>query len=263
MLLIAEAGVNHGGKLEAAYRLVEAAKEAGADVVKFQLFESKKLWGDERIKHLELRYADMEKLADYCKETGIEFCCSPFGVAELLLLKPLLKRVKVASGMTHKVKFLEAVAETQLPILLSTGMTDLDGIRKALGDIGFYTPAMFGTDRITLMQCTSSYPCRLEDVNLRVLETMKFYFDRRCSMGLSDHTTSITVPIAAAALGATVIEKHFTLDRNAEGPDHKASITPKEFKAMRLAITEVGYALGDGTKRVMDSEEPLRRLWRK
>lgn len=262
MLLIAEIGVNHGGKVSNAYRLIDAAKEAGADIAKFQLFESKKLWGDDRIKHLELRYAEMEDLADYCKETGIEFCCTTFGVAELLFLKPLLKRVKIASGMANRKPFLEAVAECHLPILLSTGMTDLDGIRESLSTLGHYLPAMFGDFSTTIMQCTSSYPCRLEDVNLKVFDTFRFAF-HRCPVGLSDHTTSITVPIAATAMGATVIEKHFTLDRMAEGPDHKASITPKEFKAMRLAIIEVEAALGDGVKRVLEVEEPLRKQWKR
>ena len=263
MLLIAECGVNHGGKVSNAYRLIDAAKEAGADIAKFQLFESQKLWGDDRIKHLELRYAEMEDLADYCKETGIEFCCTPFGVAELLFLKPLLKRVKIASGMANRKPFLEAVANTHLPVLLSTGMSDLDGVRDALSSLGFNLPVFFGDFSTTLLQCTSSYPCRLEDVNLLAMETLRFASSGRCQIGLSDHTTSITVPIAATALGASVIEKHFTLDRMAEGPDHKGSITPKEFKAMRLAIIEVEAALGDSVKRVLEVEEPLRKQWKR
>ena len=263
MLLIAEIGVNHNGRIENAYRLIDAAKESGADIAKFQLFDSKKLWGDNRIKHLELRYDDMEDLADYCKEVCIEFMCSPFGVAELLFLQPLLKRVKIASGMASRKPFMEAVAETHLPVLLSTGMSTLDDIRESLSMLGHYTPAMFGERNITLLQCTSSYPCRMEDVNLRVLNTLKFYFNDRCPIGLSDHTTSITVPIAATALGAEVIEKHFTMDRTDEGPDHKSSITPKEFKGMRLAIIEVEAAMGDGHKIIRPCEESLSRQWGK
>ncbi len=262
MLLIAEIGVNHNGRVENAYRLIDAAKESGADIAKFQLFNSKTLWGDDRIKNLELRYDDMEDLADYCRETGIEFCCTPFGVAELTFLQPLLKRVKVASGMGRRKAFLEAVADTHLPVLLSTGMSSLDDIRESLSMLGHSTPAMFGDRSITLLQCTSSYPCRLEDVHLKVLNTLKFYFNDRCPIGLSDHTTSITVPIAATALGASVIEKHFTLDRTWEGPDHKSSITPKEFRAMKLAIVEIEAALGSETKRVLPCEEKLRRLWK-
>ena len=252
MFLIAEIGVNHNGRIENAYHLIDAAKDAGADAVKFQLFESKKLWGDDRIKHLELKYGDMEDLADYCKECGVEFMCTPFGVAELTLLQPLLKRVKVASGFLNRFQFLEAVAETHLPVLLSTGMSDMVDIEKA---VNCFTPDA----DLTIMQCTSSYPCRLEDVNLLAMVD----YEKWGAIGLSDHTTSITVPIAAAALGASVIEKHFTLDRNDEGPDHKASITPKEFKAMHMAIIEVEAALGDGEKRVMESEVRLRRLWKR
>lgn len=254
MLLIAECGVNHNGRVENAYRMIDAAKDAGADIIKFQLFDSKKLWGDNRIKHLELRYDDMTDLADYCKETGIEFCCTPFGVAELTFLQPLLKRVKIASGMNARVPFLEAVADTHLPVLLSTGMSTLETIDKALLHLL--------RSEVTILQCTSSYPCRLEDVNLSVLDTFADHWGNRCEFGLSDHTTSITVPIAAAALGVTVIEKHFTMDRNDEGPDHRSSITPKEFKAMRMAIFEVEAAMGDPTKRVVAAEVPLRQQWK-
>ena len=241
MLLIAEIGVNHNGRVENAYRMIDEAKDAGADIVKFQLFSSKKLWGDDRIKHLELRYDDMEDLADYCKEVGIEFCCSPFGVAELIFLKPLLKRVKVASGMANREPFLREVADTMLPVLLSTGMSTLREVGAAIFTL---TQHGHGDGDITILQCTSAYPCRLEDVHLSAMQQMRGEFKR--PVGLSDHTTGITVPIAATALGATVIEKHFTMDRMDEGPDHKASITPKEFKAMRLAFIEVEAALGDG-----------------
>ncbi len=253
MLLISEIGVNHNGRIEEAYRLIDAAKDVGADIAKFQFFDSKKLWGDDRIKHLELRFDDFVDIADYCREVGIEFCCTPFGVAELTLLKPLLKRVKVASGMLNRKPFLEAVDDSCLPILLSTGMSTIDEINEAVG--------MLMEQELTLLQCTSSYPCRLEDVNLLAMGMLGQRFE--ADVGLSDHTTSITVPIAATALGATVIEKHFTLDRNAEGPDHKSSITPKEFKAMRLAIIEVEAAMGDGVKRVMESEVVLKKAWKR
>lgn len=261
MILIAEIGVNHDGRVENAYRLIDAAKDSGADIAKFQLFESKKLWGDNRIRHLELRYDDMTDLADYCKEVGIEFCCTPFGVAELLFLQPLLKRVKIASGMSNRKPFLEAITETMLPVLLSTGMSSWEEIQKSLDALRYKDS--YGSPEITIMQCTSSYPCRLEDVQLRALEVFRHRWGWNQLVGLSDHTTSITVPIAATALGVSVIEKHFTLDRMAEGPDHKSSITPKEFKAMRLAIFEVEAALGDGRKVVLPCEENLRRQWKK
>ena len=246
--LIAEAGINHNGKLDQAYRLIDAAKASNADAVKFQLFDSRKLWGDDRIKHLELRYDQMVLLYGYCENIGIEFMCTPFGVAELTFLAPMLKRVKIASGCLTNKALLEAANATGLPVLLSTGMSTRDEIWRAIGNLDDVA--------LTLLHCTSSYPCRLEDVNLLAMKWSEVPY------GYSDHTTSITVPIAAVALGATVIEKHFTLDRNAEGPDHKASITPKEFRAMHMAIVEVEAALGDGFKRVMPCEEELRRLWR-
>lgn len=251
MLLIAEIGVNHGGKVSKAMEMIDAAKAAGADAVKFQLFESRKLWGDDRIKSLELKWDEMAMLHAYCEANGIEFMCTPFGIAELIFLKPLLKRLKIASGFLRRLNFLMDAKETGLPIILSTGMADLGEVRMALSALG-----MADT---TLLQCTSSYPCRLEDVNLKAMSTLTTLGK---PVGLSDHTTSITVPIAAVALGATVIEKHFTLDRWDDGPDHKASITPKEFKTMRLAIIEVLAAMGDGEKRVMDCEVKLREQWK-
>jgi len=249
--VIAEAGVNHNGDPALAKRLIEAAAEAGADAVKFHVFESKKLWGDDRIKHLELRYAEMEKLYQFCEEIGIEFMCTPFGVAELIFLKPMLKRVKVASGCITRKPLLEEISKAGLPVILSTGMSDMDDVVLAVETLGSVP--------ITLLHCTSSYPCRLEDVNLLAMEELE-------TLGLpvcySDHTNGITVAIAAAARGAVVIEKHLTMDRNAEGPDHKSSITPREMKALHLALIEVDAALGTAQKRVLDCERPLRTAWR-
>jgi N,N'-diacetyllegionaminate synthase len=161
VFVIAEAGVNHNGSLQMAKRLVEEAKEAGADAVKFQLFNSQKLWGDDRIKHLELRFADMAKLADHCNLAGIEFMCTPFGVEELIFLKPLLKRVKIASGCIARLPLLDAVAETGLPAILSTGMSGFGDIDLALKCLG---------RNVTLLHCTSAYPCHLEDVNLSAMD---------------------------------------------------------------------------------------------
>lgn len=261
VFLIAEAGVNHQGSLQIAKRLVEAAKDAGADAVKFQLFESQKLWGDDRIKHLELRYADMEKLYEHCQQVGIEFMCTPFGVAELLFLKPMLRRVKIASGCITRKPLLEAARDTGLPCIVSTGMSgreDIDAVMDVLGwghAIG-RTPTYH---EHTLLHCTSAYPCRMEDVNLKAMERLAEYTG--WPAGYSDHTNGITVAIAAAAMGATVIEKHMTLDRGMEGPDHKASITPRELKALRIALIDVEAALGDGQKRVMPSEMKLKEAW--
>lgn len=251
VFVIAEAGVNHGGSWTTALDLVDAAKDAGADAVKFQMFNSRKLWGDDRVKKYEFKFDVYKALAAHCAEIGIEFMCTPFGVEELILLTPLLSRVKIASGCLTRKPLLEAARDTGLPVILSTGMSDLEEVKRAASLLPF--------THLTLLHCTSAYPCRLEDVNLKAMFRLQ---EMQYPVGYSDHTSGITVAIAAVALGATVIEKHLTLDRNADGPDHKASITPREFKAMTIAINEVGWALGDGVKRVMDSEMKLRAAWR-
>lgn len=270
VFLIAEAGINHGGKFSEALKLVDAAKWAGADAVKFQMFSSQRLWGDDRIKQYELSEPQMRDIAAYCKFVGIEFMCTPFGVEEVEFLAPMLKRIKIASGCITRKPLLDAVNHSRLPVVLSTGMStenEIDAAMLAVAGFGICTyeggPVIdhaIEYDRITLMHCTSSYPCRLEDVNLRVL--MEWEKGYRIKLGYSDHTNGITVALAAVALGAVMIEKHLTLDRNAEGPDHAASITPKEFKAMHMALIEVEACLGDGQKRVMPSEEKLRKAWR-
>jgi sialic acid synthase SpsE len=253
IFIIAEAGVNHNGSLGTAKRLVDSAKRAGADAVKFQFFDSKVLWGDDRIKHLELRFADFERIEQHCSEVGIEFMCTPFGVAELLLLQPMLKRVKIASGCITRRPLLEAAGATGLPIIMSTGMSDEQEVIAARVVL-----RGAGCKHLTLLHCTSSYPCAVQDVNLRAMNDLPYSEAR----GYSDHTLGITIPIAAAAMGATVIEKHLTLDRTAEGPDHKASIEPNDFLVMVSAIRTVEEALGDGIKRVQPSEQKLREMWR-
>lgn len=249
VFVVAEAGVNHGGNFETALELCQAAKDSMADAVKFQLFESRKLWGDDRIAHLEMSMVRMKEIRAYCNAIGIEFMCSPFGLEELLWLKPLVKRMKIPSGLLTNHEMLQACGD--MPVLLSTGMSTTDEISQALYRLD---------GEVTLLQCTSSYPCRVEDVNLLAMPWMGGVFGK--PYGLSDHTSGITTAIAAVALGATVIEKHLTLDRNIDGPDQSSSITPKEFKAMCMAIYDVELALGSPEKRVMRSEEELRRLWR-
>ena len=249
VFVIAEAGVCHNGSFEQALKLVDAAKSTVADAVKFQLFDSRKLWEDSRIAHLELTRAQILDLRAYALSTGLEFLCTPFGVEEALFLKPLVKRMKIASGCIGRFDLLEAVSD--MPVLLSTGMSTPLEIGLALIILG---------NNVTLLHCTSSYPCRMEDVNLLAMNSLKR--DYSLPVGYSDHTQGITVAIAAAALGATVIEKHLTLDRTTEGPDHKASIEPEEFRVMVSAIRTVETALGDGVKRVMDCELELRKAWR-
>ena len=259
--VIAECGVNHQGSVDTAKRLIDAAKAAGADAAKFQFFNSQKLWKDTRIKHLELRFSEFVVLHHYCQQVGIEFLCTPFGVEEVILLRQLVKRWKIASGCIRRTPILEAVRDTKMPVILSTGMSTLDDIRAALADLGIHRPDVWGKQDITLLHCTSSYPCTVEDANLKALSTLQQCFDL-CYVGYSDHTLGITIPIAAAAMGATVIEKHLTLDRTATGPDHKASAEPAEFRVMVSAIRTVEEALGDGIKRIMPSEMPLREKWR-
>lgn len=250
--IIAEVGINHDGSLDKAKRLIDAARAAEANAVKFQFFKSRKLWGDERIQHLELRFSEMMLLHRYCEQAGIEFMCTPFGVEEVILLKQLLKRYKVASGCLTRKPILEGVRDSKLPMILSTGMSGWREISDAL--------EITGTDNVTLLHCTSSYPCAIEDVNLKAMGAMRILY--QVPVGYSDHTQGITIAIAAAAKCATVIEKHITLDRTLSGPDHKASIEPDEFRVMVSAIRTVEKALGDGEKRVMESEEDLRKAWR-
>ena len=251
VFVIAEGGCNHGGSISTAWQLAEAAKDAGADAVKFQHFNSRRLWGDDRITHLELSDAEMVSLTWRCKEIDIEFMCTPFGVQEVEFLTPLVKRWKVASGCLTRWDLLAAVRATGLPVILSTGMSDMDRIQGAVDALG--AP--------TLLHCTSAYPCPAAEVNLTAMDALRARWGASCPVGYSDHTVGIVIALAAVAMGATVIEKHLTLDRQAEGPDHKASIEPKEFRVMIEGIRDVEQALGDGRKRVMKSEEPLRRLW--
>lgn len=252
-MIIAEAGINHGGHLAVALTLADAAKEAGADVAKFQLFSSASLFGDNRIQHLELTWPEMEVVYRHCQDIGIEFLCTPFGIEELLFLKPMLKRVKVSSGMFQRQDFIQAVADTGLPIIASTGMAGLSQIENCVSPLG-----PLPLSRTTLLHCVSSYPCALEDCNLSAILTMR---TRYPSVGYSDHTAGILAPVIAAALGAEVIEKHLTLSRDAEGPDHKSSIEPDTFKAMVHSIRDTVKALGGGVKMPQECERQTMKAW--
>ena len=251
IFVIAEIGVNHDGDLNKAKRLIDAAKAAGADAAKFQYFSSRKLWHDDVYKHLELRFSEFVVLHHYCQQAGIEFLCTPFGVEEVILLRQLVKRYKIASGCITRIPILEAAKDTALPVILSTGMATLQEISAA-------EQVLWDGD-LTLLHCTSAYPCPIDQANLRAMIELRDTF--RTPVGYSDHTKGITVAIAAAAMGAAVIEKHLTLDCTATGPDHAASIEPEEFRVMVRAIRTVEEALGDGIKRVQPSEEKLREAW--
>lgn len=264
VFVIAEAGVNHNGSLQRALEMVDAAVAAGADAVKFQTFTADALvtrdapkagyqaiaTGEaesqyEMLKRLELSEADHVALMERCREKDIVFMSAAFDPASLELLARLgIDRVKIPSGEMTNVPLLRRIARLGLPVLLSTGMAILDEVRASLEIL---EDAGCSRDRVTVLQCTTEYPTPLEDVNLLAMVRMGEAL--RVRVGYSDHTNGITVPIAAAALGATVIEKHFTLDRSLPGPDHLASSEPDELRSMVVAIRDVEIALGDGIKR--------------
>lgn len=290
--IIAEAGVNHNGSLAIAKKLVEVAAEAGADAVKFQTFKADKLVSrmapkaeyqtrttdagesqHEMIRKLELDEHAHETLIDHCKVCGIEFLSTPFDLESLDLLSGRfdLSCIKIPSGDITNAPLLLKIAQTGKPVILSTGMSTLGEIEDALGVLAFgylgnRNPSInsFRTsycsaegqailqDKVTLLHCTTEYPAPLEDVNLKVMDTLKSAFG--LPVGYSDHTEGITVPIAAVARGAVVIEKHFTIDRTLPGPDHKASLEPTELKQMVSAIRIVEQALGSGRKHPAPSE---------
>ena len=269
-LIIAEAGVNHNGSLELAKRLIDAAADARVDYVKFQTFKAenlvtksakqaeyqKKNIGDgnsnqyQMLKNLELSQADHEVLIEYCKQKGVRFFSTAFDLESIDYLASLdLPLWKIPSGEITNYPYLRKIALQGKPVVLSTGMCDVTDIKSALDIL-----IKFGLTKgqITILHCNTEYPTPFEDVNLRAMLTIKEEFGVK--VGYSDHTRGIEVPIAAVALGAKVIEKHFTLDRNLPGPDHQASLEPDELKAMVDSIRNIEKALGDGEKKVTSSE---------
>ena len=270
-IIIAEAGVNHNGSLELAKQLVDKAVEAGVDYIKFQTFNASKLvtkaakqaeyqqknigkGGDSQcqmLKKLELSAEDHEVLIAYCKENGIKFFSTAFDFDSIEYLHSLdLDLWKIPSGEVTNYPFLKRVAAFNEKTILSTGMCDMEDVRATVEAL--YKNGL-SKENLILLHCNTEYPTPFEDVNLKAMDALRKEF---CvEVGYSDHTKGIEVPIAAVALGATVIEKHFTLDRNMEGPDHKASLEPDELKAMVSAIRNIEKAVGgDGTKHVSESE---------
>lgn len=292
-LIIAEAGVNHNGDINTALKLVDAAKDAGADIIKFQTFKAASLASKnapkadyqkentdsaesqyEMLKKLELTNDAHQKLIEYCNNVDIEFLSTPFDIDSLNLLKDKVKKIKLGSGELTNAPLLLAAAESGRPIILSTGMSTFDEIKEALGVFAFgYTNSenamptrsdfikSWNSDdgkelvrkNITLLHCTTQYPTPFEDVNLNAMSSMRDEF--KVDVGYSDHTSGISVSIAAVALGATIIEKHFTLDKTMSGPDHKASLEPNELKQMVKAIIDVENSMGDGIKVPSSSEK--------
>ena len=269
-VIIAEAGVNHNGSLEMAKKMVDAAADAGVDYVKFQTFCSELLvtasaaQADYQrreaqsedssqlamLRKLELSHGDHLALVDYCKQKGVKFLSTAFDLPSVDFLDGLgVDFWKVPSGEITNLPYLRKIAATRRPIVMSTGMSDLDTVKESLDFL-----LGEGADRkdITLLHCNTEYPTPFADVNLNAMITLRD--ELGVATGYSDHTLGIEVPVAAVALGAQVIEKHFTLDRNLPGPDHKASLLPDELKAMVSAIRNIEKALGTGLKRVTDSE---------
>jgi len=279
MMIIAEAGVNHNGDIDLAKKLIVEAAAAGADLVKFQTFlaknivsstapkaEYQKLTTDsgesqlEMIQKLELSRDSHEVLIAECRRQGIGFFSTAFDTESFDMLLDLgcVDLIKIPSGEITNLPLLRYMTRLGKPVLLSTGMATLGEVEAAIQVIeAAGTPRHF----ITLLHCTTEYPTPMEDVNLRAMIAMKQTFG--VEVGYSDHTPGIEVAIAAAAMGAAVIEKHFTLDKNLHGPDHKASLEPHEFKAMVQAIRNIEFALGDGIKRPSLSELKNRPIARK
>ena len=265
--IIAEAGVNHNGELSLATKMIEEAKKAGADAVKFQTFVSENLVAGfapkaeyqqittgkaesqlQMLKKLELSFEDFLILRDYAKELEIDFLSTPFDMESLDFLITLqMPFWKIPSGEITNKPYLQKIERTKRPILLSTGMCMMQEIEDALELFRDYS-----RKDITLLHCNSQYPTPYEDVNLRAMITLSDHYG--VNTGYSDHTQGIEVPIAAVALGATVIEKHFTMDKGMKGPDHQASIEPSELEAMVKAIRHIERALGDGVKQPTLSE---------
>lgn len=274
--IIAEAGVNHNGEVSLAKKLIDIAQEAGVDAVKFQTFRAEQVVTRdarkaayqmkttdaeesqyEMIRKLELSEEAFKDLFAYAQEKGIIFLSSPFDNESVDLLNGLgVPALKVASGEITNFPLLRYIAKKGKPIILSTGMATLVEVEEALATI-----QREGMNDIVLLHCVSSYPAKIEDTNLRAMETLKHTC--KLPVGLSDHTLGITIPIAAVALGACVIEKHFTTDKNLPGPDHGASLEPDELKQMVRAIRDVERARGDGIKQPTKEEQETKKAVRR
>lgn len=279
VLIIAEAGVNHNGSLDLAKQLIDRAAEAGVDIVKFQTFESEKLVSksakqaeyqrrnigkkDEgqlaMLKKLELSHGDHKELISYCNQKGIRFFSTAFDMDSIEFLHSLEVGLwKIPSGEITNYPYLRKIAQYHEPVILSTGMCELSDIERAL-----HVLLQFGVEKeqITVLHCNTEYPTPFRDVNLKAMLEIGERFGVK--IGYSDHTQGIEVPIAAVAMGATIIEKHFTLDKNMEGPDHKASLEPDELKVMVSAIRNIEQALGTGHKQISESERKNIEIARK
>lgn len=269
--IIAEAGVNHNGRLDLALRLCDVAKAAGVDAVKFQTWKTEKIVTQtaakatyqventhsneetqfDMLKKLELSYRQFFEIKEYCDKIGIDFLSTPDEEDSLNFLVDLhLPVLKIGSGEVTNIPYLRRIGSKHLPVILSTGMSYLSDVETA-----YRTLLKAGAKSVSLLHCTTNYPCPMSEVNLRAMQTLKDAF--HCVVGYSDHTMGIEIPIAAAAMGAEIIEKHFTLDKEMDGPDHKAFLNPEELKQMVVAIRHIEQALGDGIKQPNESEKQI------
>ncbi len=273
--IIAEAGVNHNGNLSLAKKLIDKAKEAGVDAVKFQTFKAENIVTPKAeqakyqtknigkkesqyamLKRLELSYSDFKKLKEYCDKKGIIFLSTPHSSKEDVdLVAKLCPLIKVGSGDLTNLPILEYIAKKHLPIILSTGMADLGEVKEAVKII---LPI---NKKLILLHCTTNYPTPFNEVNLKAMLTMEKEFN--LLVGYSDHTEGIDISLAAVAMGACVIEKHFTLNKNMPGPDHKASLEPQELKAMVQGIRNIQKAMGNGIKSPNSGEIEVAKVARK
>ena len=279
VFIIAEAGVNHNGSIELAKELIDVAAETGVDAVKFQTFKAEKLVSKDAVKakyqkenmntaddsqfsmlkKLELDVDTHHELISYCKHKNIMFLSTPFDHESIALLNDLgLEIFKIPSGEITNLPYLRHIGKLGKKVILSTGMADIGEIEDALDVL---VTAGTSKESITVLHANTMYPTPIEDVNLRAMQTIAYAFG--VDVGYSDHTLGIEVPIAAVAMGAKVIEKHFTLDKTMEGPDHKASLVPKELKAMVKAIRNIELALGSSMKKPSQSEKPNMEVVRK
>ena len=276
-VIIAEAGVNHNGSLDMALKLVDAASAAKADYIKFQTFQTEKLVAEsaplasyqrkncqsssqfEMLKQLELTDDEFHEIKKRCDEKGIGFLSTPFDERSLKFLEEFdMDFIKIASGEITNLPFLREVAKTGKPVIISTGMATPKEIKDTLK---VFESASYPKDKITLLHCTTEYPAPLSDVNLLAMVSIKELFGT--SVGYSDHTNGIEIALAATALGARVIEKHFTLEKKLPGPDHKASLSPSELMKMVEGIHNVAIALGVKEKKVSSSEKANSKVARK
>lgn len=278
VFIIAEAGINHNGSLKIAKKLIDAAVMAGADAVKFQTFKTELLVSRyaskaeyqkksvnrketqfEMLKKVELDIDAHKELIKYCNQKGIIFLSSPFDLESIDLLNGLgLEIFKIPSGEITNLLYLRKIGALNKKVIMSTGMANLAEIREALNIL---ISAGTRKQNIVLLHCNTAYPTPIEDVNLSAMRTIEEAFE--VNVGYSDHTLGIEMPIAAVSLGASIIEKHFTLDRNMKGPDHKASVEPNELEAMVKAIRNIERALGNGVKKPTKSEEKIKKIVRK